>query len=201
MTNGSCLTEEVIVRLTRLRPLFVSVSFNGATPELRDRDMHDSRAEGGEVALASPALLRRYDIPFLGSYVPWPSRPLEDMAEFLRLMDRYDAAAARIFLPSWTQFTRQEPPFDTWEFWAQAVEVGRGEGPPRGGRWWRGRPGAVHWERDPGRWSRKPHRSPDLGLTEAVTSNPGGVRRHVGLGRRGHPGSASACLHALRRGG
>jgi hypothetical protein len=125
VTNGACLTEEVVARLAQLRPLFVSVSLNAATADLRRQSMRDGKPNGAETALASPALLRKYDIPFLGSYVPWPCRPLSDMEEFLRLLDRYDAASARIFLPSWTRFTWEEPPFDTWEYWAEAVEVVR----------------------------------------------------------------------------
>ena len=125
VTNGACLTEEVVARLAQLRPLFVSVSLNAATADLRRHSMRDGKPNGAETALASPALLRKHDIPFLGSYVPWPCRPLSDMEEFLRLLDRHDAASARIFLPSWTRFTWEEPPFDTWKYWAEAVEVVR----------------------------------------------------------------------------
>lgn len=125
VTNGACLTEQVIARLAGMRPLFISVSLNAATVENRRRSMRDGAPDGAATALASIPLLRQHEIPFLGSYVPWPCRPLSDMEEFLRLLDRHDAASARIFLPSWTRFTREEAPFDTWEYWAEAVEVVR----------------------------------------------------------------------------
>lgn len=120
-TNGSHLTEEVVARLARLRPVMVSISLNAASVETRLCKMRDRPAAAAEVALASPALLQQYHIPFVGSYVPWPSHPLSDMEQMVRLLDRCDAVAARICLPSWTRYSHQAPPFDTSKYWAEVL--------------------------------------------------------------------------------
>jgi len=120
-TNGSCLTEEVVERLARLRPILVTVSMNAATPELRMRTMRDRKPESARIALESIPLLRRHEIPFLGSYVPWPSKPLSDMEDMIRLLDRNDAVVARICLPSWTKHSHEQVPFETETYWAEIL--------------------------------------------------------------------------------
>ena len=120
-TNGACLTEDVVARLAKLRPILLCVSLNAGTAGVRRRTMGDRAPNGAETALASPALLRKYEIPFAGSYVPWPSRPLSDLEDAVRLLDRHDALVARICLPSWTAFARQETPFDTEEYWGEIL--------------------------------------------------------------------------------
>ncbi|MBN1461332.1 MAG: radical SAM protein, partial [Armatimonadetes bacterium] len=122
-TNGSRLTEDVVARLARLRPILVTVSMNAATPELRRLTMRDRDPEGATIALNSIPLLRRYELPFLGSYVPWPSKPLSDLADMVRLLDRYDAVVARVCLPSWTDYSHTEPPFNTETYWREILGV------------------------------------------------------------------------------
>ena len=120
-TNGACLTETMVERLSHLRPILVTVSMNAASVALRMRTMRDRRRQGAETALDSIPLLRRHEIPFLGSYVPWPSKPLSDMEDMVRLLDRYDGIVARICLPSWTSYSHQEPPFDTGDYWPEIL--------------------------------------------------------------------------------
>ncbi len=120
-TNGACLTEEVVERLSRLRPIMMTVSMNAATVELRNRTMRDRIPDGARIALDSIPRLRQHEIPFLGSYVPWPSKPLSDMEDMVRLLDRYDAVVARICLPSWTKYSHRDDPFDPAEYWAEIV--------------------------------------------------------------------------------
>jgi len=122
-TSGSHLTEEVVARLARLRPIMLSVSLNAASVEVRARTMRDRPPGSAETALASPALLRKYEIPFVGSYVPWPSKPLSDMADMVRLLDRCDAVSVRICLPSYTRYSHPDPPFDTRSYWAEILSV------------------------------------------------------------------------------
>ena len=109
--------------MSRLRPIGLGISLNAATPEWRQCAMRDARPDGATTALASPALLRKYEIPFVAGYVPWPSRPLSDMEQAVRLWDRHDALMARIALPSWTRFAAQRPPFDTAEYWGEILAV------------------------------------------------------------------------------
>ena len=122
-TNGACLTESVVARLARLRPILVTVSMNAASVELRMRTMRDRARGGAQVALDSIPLLRSHQIPFLGSYVPWPSKSLSDMEDMVRLLDRHDAVVARICLPSWTRYSHKQAPFDTAAYWHEILEV------------------------------------------------------------------------------
>ncbi len=122
-TNGACLTEDVVERLSRLRPILVTVSMNAATVGLRLRTMRDRKRNGAEIALASLSLLRKYEIPFVGSYVPWPSKPLADLEDMVRLLDRNDGVVARICLPSWTRYWGQDAPFDTVDYWGEILRV------------------------------------------------------------------------------
>lgn len=122
-TSGSYLTEEVIARLARLRPIMLSVSLNAASTEVRARTMRDRHPGSAETALASPALLRKYEIPFVGSYVPWHSKPLSDMAEMIRLLDRCHAVSVRVCLPSYTRYSHPDPPFDTRAYWCEILAL------------------------------------------------------------------------------
>ncbi len=122
-TNGSALTEDVVARLARLRPIILGLSLNAATVEARLRTMRDRTRAAAETAIASPALLRRYEVPFVGSYVPWPSKPLSDMEETVRLIDRNDGILARICMPSWTRWGRKHPPFRHAEYWEEILQV------------------------------------------------------------------------------
>ena len=122
-TNGSALTEDVVARLARLRPLLLGVSLNAASVEMRLRSMREKSPQAAATALASPELLRKYEIPFVGSYVPWPGRPLSDLADTVRLVDRNDGLLVRICLPSWARWTRSRPPFDHAEYWGRILEV------------------------------------------------------------------------------
>ena len=124
-TNGSFLTEEVVARLARLRPIMLSISLNAASVETSMGSMRYRTREAAETALRSPELLRKHEIPYVGSYVPWPSKPLSDMEEAVRLLERHDAVAARVCLPSWTRYSAEEPPFDTESYWGEILEVVR----------------------------------------------------------------------------
>jgi membrane-associated protease RseP (regulator of RpoE activity) len=116
-TNGSYLTEDVIARLAKLKPIMLMISINAATEEMRQRVMHGRPMESAKIALDSFALLRKYEIPVQGSYVPWPSKPLSDLEDAIRLMDEQDVMQARVCMPSFTRFHGEEPPFDTNQYW------------------------------------------------------------------------------------
>jgi len=122
-TNGSYLTEDVVARLARLTPIMVTVSMNAGDGEMRRLIMKDRKPGGDETAMAVLPLLREYQIPFIASYVPWPSKPLPDMENMIRLVDRHDGLVARVCLPSWTRFARDDAPFDTEEYWPRILEV------------------------------------------------------------------------------
>ena len=119
-TNGSFLTEDVVARLAKLKPILLMVSLNAGTVQLRQLVMHERSAESAQIAINSFALLKKYDIPAEGSYVPWPSKPLSDMEEALRIMDDNDVVRARICMPSFTKYHGIEP-FDTETYWQEIL--------------------------------------------------------------------------------
>jgi len=120
-TNGAMLTEEVVATLAELRPVMLAISLNASNVEVRQRTAGDRAPNGSQVAMDSPALLRRYQIPFIGSYVPWPSKPLWDLEDTIRLVDEHDGALARVCLPSWAEWTHDEPPFETAPYWREIL--------------------------------------------------------------------------------
>ena len=119
LTNGSGLTEEAVSRLARLRPILVDVSLNGATVDMRMRTMHDEKRENAEIAVKSIELLRNYEIPYSACYVPWPSKPLSDLEQTIRRLDRHDATLVRVHLPTWTRSMQEHPAFDASEYWSE----------------------------------------------------------------------------------
>ena len=122
-TNGSCLTEEVVRRLARLSPVMVTMSMNAGSREMRKLSMRDHKPGGDETALAALALLREYEIPFIASYVPWPTKPLSDLEDMVRLVDANEGLIARVCMPSWTRFAWDEAPFDTETYWKEILQV------------------------------------------------------------------------------
>jgi len=52
--------------------------------------MRDRTRGAAETAVNSLSLLRQYEIPFVGSYVPWPTKPNSDMEDMIRLVDEND---------------------------------------------------------------------------------------------------------------
>jgi uncharacterized Fe-S cluster-containing radical SAM superfamily protein len=122
-TNGSFLTEDVVSRLARLSPVMITVSMNAGSLEMRKLAMKDHKPGGDETALAALALLRKHEIPFIASYVPWPSKPLSDLEDMVRLVDANEGLIARVCMPSWTRFSRDEAPFDTEKYWREILQV------------------------------------------------------------------------------
>jgi hypothetical protein len=98
-TNGSFLSEDLVARLAKLKPIFLIVSLNGVTIDARKDRMRETDEVSAQTAMQSPLLLREYKIPFAISYVPWLNRSLEEIEELVRFAEAADAIAARICLP------------------------------------------------------------------------------------------------------
>jgi len=113
-THGNFLDQATVARLAQLKPVFVVISLNSANPELRARLMRGGR---DEVGIRAFSLLRENGIPFIGSVVPWPSIPLEDVEASLRFLDREQAYLIRVCLPSFTRHSHPVAPFQGWEHW------------------------------------------------------------------------------------
>lgn len=113
-THGNFLDAETVRRLAELKPVFVVISLNSADPALRARLMRGGR---DEVGIRAFSLLREHGIPYIGSIVPWPTIPLEDVENSIRFLDAAEAYLIRICLPSFTRHSHPTAPFKGWEHW------------------------------------------------------------------------------------
>jgi wyosine [tRNA(Phe)-imidazoG37] synthetase (radical SAM superfamily) len=118
MTNGSFLTEDVVVELIPLQPIEIIVSLNTANPELRRRLMRDQHPE---VAINGISLLRKYAIPFVGGLVAWPEFPIDDFEETIRFLDAHDALMVKIHLGGYTRYFSIKKGLDVEEYWKQTI--------------------------------------------------------------------------------
>ena len=122
-TNGSFLTANVVAQLAELKPILLMISINAATAEARQRVMRGRPEKSAQVALESFALLKKYEIPVQGSYVPWPCKPLSDLEDAIYHMDEQDVMRCRVCMPSFTRFHTEEPPFDTDQYWREILST------------------------------------------------------------------------------
>jgi hypothetical protein len=122
-TNGSFLTEDIVSRLAKLKPILIMISLNAATADIRQLSMRTRPVESDQIAINSFALLRKYEVATEGSYVPWPNKPLSDLEDAIRHMDRYDTVRARVCMPSFTRFHSKEAPFCTDQYWQEVLST------------------------------------------------------------------------------
>ncbi|MDI6710112.1 MAG: DUF512 domain-containing protein [Thermoanaerobacterales bacterium] len=103
-TNGSLLTEAAVATLASLAGVMVYLSLNSASPEKRRRLMGDPAPER---AVAAPALLARYRVPFHGSVVAMPHvTGWDDLRRTVRFLAASGAETVRVFLPGHTRYAR-----------------------------------------------------------------------------------------------
>ena len=121
VTNGTYLTEDIVAKLAELKPIFFNFSVNSLDPEIRRKILVDKFPE---VAIQTVELLRKYEIPYLGSLVCWPTIPWEDIENTVRVLDEEKCAIIRFSLPAYSKELKgQRFKFDRDEFWAEALEV------------------------------------------------------------------------------
>jgi hypothetical protein len=119
-TNGCLLTEKNIKELSKLKPIFIVLSLNSANPFIRKKVMKDNYPE---IAINSVKLLRKYEIPYFGSIVAWPSIPLNDIEATVEYLSKYDSILIRILLPGYTKYHSKSLHFDTEEHWRHIVDL------------------------------------------------------------------------------
>lgn len=122
-TNGALLDEKIVSRLAKAQPLLIVLSLNASTPEVWLRTMRGGSEKAAKAAFHAMELLRDYEVPTIGSYVPWPSKPLSDLVNAVHFMDSVDVIRARICLPTFTRFHVGEPPFNHETYWAEILET------------------------------------------------------------------------------
>lgn len=125
VTNGTFLTEDVVSRLAKAQPFFISLSLNASSPEIWQQTMRGRPDGVAEIPFRALELLKKYGIPTVSSYVPWPSKPISDLEDAVLYMDEMDVIRARICLPTFTRFHSQEPPFDPQTYWTEVLDAVR----------------------------------------------------------------------------
>lgn len=119
VTNGTYLTEDVVSRLARLKPVFFNFSVNSLDPAIRTRILRDMQPE---TAITSLELLRRYGIPYMGSVVCWPTIPWTDIRNTVLELDRHGCAVIRFSLSAYSKHLKGKG-FVREDFWAAGRSV------------------------------------------------------------------------------
>lgn len=119
VTNGTYLTEDIVARIAKLKPVFFNFSVNSLDPDVRKRRLRDLHPE---VAINAIELLRRYRIPYLGSIVCWPTIPWEDIKNTVHMLDKAGCAIIRFSLSTYSKFLKTRP-FNREVFWAEGLAV------------------------------------------------------------------------------
>ncbi|MBI2917789.1 MAG: radical SAM protein [Chloroflexi bacterium] len=122
-TNGEKLSPRAIEELAALKPLYVYLSLNSASPERRQRLMGGRHPE---VAVGAPSLLQEAGIPFAAVVVPWPvdgqATMLDDLEATVSYAEAHRAHLVQVNLPGFSRYFSETPPFDTSEVWLAIVE-------------------------------------------------------------------------------
>jgi hypothetical protein len=100
-TNGALLSEDFIRRLAELSPIYVNVSLISSDEASRRRVMRDRRAA---TAIRAIEVMRRREIPFMGTLVPGPDQTLDEVQATLEYLDAHEARLIRVAMPGLSRF-------------------------------------------------------------------------------------------------
>jgi len=125
-TNGECLTPEFISRLKKLKPVYVHLSLNSASPSRRARLM---KGRHPKTAIESLPLLTEAGIPYALVIVPWPmdsvQEMLDDLADTVAHADRNLAHLVQVNLAGYSKYFSHEKLYDLDEVWSRVVSAVR----------------------------------------------------------------------------
>ncbi len=117
-TNGAALTPDMVRALARLKPVYVDVSLNSASPERRTWLMNDPSPM---TAINSLSLLREEKIPFTVVIVPWPfpsqKEMLDDLESTAAFAAGFDPVLIQVSLPGYTRAMPEDTWFSAEEVW------------------------------------------------------------------------------------
>ena len=121
-TNGRTLSLDVISRLAELRPVYIYLSLNSASPQRRRRLMRDNNPR---VAIDSLPRLKEAGIPYAVVIVPWPvdsiSEMLDDLTTTIAYADEHHCHLVEINLPGYSSHFSQQKLFDLEEVWSETI--------------------------------------------------------------------------------
>jgi len=122
VTNGASLTPDLISELSQLKPLYLDLSLNSATPSRRRFLMQD---RAPEIAIGALPLLCRENIPYAVGVVPWPlgsfAEMLDDLGRTVGYADEHGAHLIQVSLPGYTRYFASEKVFDRDHLWGAVV--------------------------------------------------------------------------------
>ncbi|MEM7475317.1 MAG: radical SAM protein [Planctomycetota bacterium] len=121
VTNGTYLTEDVIKRLADLRPIFFNFSVNSLDPFIRERILRD---RSPDTAIRAIDLLQKYEIPYLGSLVCWPTIPWTDIRNTVLKLNEAHCAIIRYSLSAYSKHLKGRK-FDRISFWDKGISVAK----------------------------------------------------------------------------
>lgn len=125
-TNGDVLTRDVIEDLLEFKPLFFMISLNSANPLIRKQLMNN---KSPETAIRCLPLLKKNNIPYSVSIVPWYENSLDDLTETILYADRNDAYLIRVNLDAYSKDfsgeNLQELHSNRLECWTKVIECVR----------------------------------------------------------------------------
>lgn len=117
-TNGSILQPEFIEKLTNFKPLYLYLSLNSSSPQIRKKLMRDPRPE---VAIQSLNYLKTAEIPFTVTIVPWPVDSMEDLLidleKTLHFANEFDPHMVVLQLPGFSKYFSPQEPFPMERLW------------------------------------------------------------------------------------
>lgn len=122
MTNGNMLTEEMVIFLNSLKPIYIGISLNSSNVRIRKILMRD---ENSSVAIRSLSLMSKYQINYYVTIAWWPTLPLSDILKTIQFSEKHNAAYVRIFLPGYTDYYKfSDDAMDShWRYVAGALPL------------------------------------------------------------------------------
>ncbi|GAB6273498.1 MAG: hypothetical protein STSR0004_03610 [Peptococcaceae bacterium] len=122
-TNGSTLTSAMISTLAQLKPVFLDISLNSASPARRAKLMHDKYPQ---VAIEALPLLKATGIPYAIVIVPWPldseEEMLADLEKTILYVEQHTAHHIQVSLPGYTKYFSTREIFNREKIWARVVK-------------------------------------------------------------------------------
>lgn len=114
-TNGSHFTEPLVARLSKVKPLIFKLSINSADQDTNQELM--MTGPGTETAINAPKMLQKYELPYVGGIVAWPTLSHADIENTCRYLDQCGAYSIRIRLPLTHQWLDHQLDVDFEEHW------------------------------------------------------------------------------------
>jgi hypothetical protein len=119
VTNGAYLTEDVVLALRDLQPIFLNVSIYSTNPVIRHEVLGDHRADR---AVKAVDLLVQYQVPYMANLVMWPSIPFEDMERTIAYVSERNAVVLRVCLGAYSRYlTGEWERFELDDYWPKVV--------------------------------------------------------------------------------